>query len=374
MAHPPRILLAAGGTGGHLFPAEALAVELVKNGIEIHLATDARGMAYGGAFPATERHAIRAATPSGKSPLALAKAVLALGFGFVQSLRLIHRLKPDAVIGFGGYPSVPPVLAAWVLGVPALVHEQNGVLGRANRFLAGRVKVIATGFMDVKAVPDPVRFKMRLVGNPVRPAVLKAAEGAYQPIAPNGIIHLLVTGGSQGARIMSDVVPKALGLLPPDLKFRLSIVHQARGDDLVVAERNYSDAGIKADIRAFFDDLPQRMAYSHIVIGRAGASTVAELGVIGRPSILVPLPGSLDQDQAANAASLAQIGAAIVMRQADFTAKALADQLEWLFTHPSELTDSSVAAKSAGIPDAAARLAFLVADVAGLSMKRSNGL
>ena len=325
MAHPPRILLAAGGTGGHLFPAEALAVELVKNGIEIHLATDARGMAYGGAFPATERHAIRAATPSGKSPLALAKAVLALGFGFVQSLRLIHRLKPDAVIGFGGYPSVPPVLAAWVLGVPALVHEQNGVLGRANRFLAGRVKVIATGFMDVKAVPDPVRFKMRLVGNPVRPAVLKAAEGAYQPIAPNGIIHLLVTGGSQGARIMSDVVPKALGLLPPDLKFRLSIVHQ-------------------------------------------------ELGVIGRPSILVPLPGSLDQDQAANAASLAQIGAAIVMRQADFTAKALADQLEWLFTHPSELTDSSVAAKSAGIPDAAARLAFLVADVAGLSMKRSNGL
>ena len=373
MAQPPRIVLAAGGTGGHLFPAEALAVELVKQGIEVHLATDARGMAYGGAFPAKERHAIRAATPSGKSPIALIKALLALGRGLVQSLQLVRRLKPDAVVGFGGYPSVPPVLAGWLLGIPTLVHEQNGVLGRANRFLAPLTKGLATGFGDVKSVPRSVKDRMHLVGNPVRPAVLEVADIAYRPVTTDGAIHLLITGGSQGARVMSDVVPKALGLLPRELKSRLAIVHQARGDDLAVAERNYAEAGIKADIRAFFDDLPKRIADAHLVIGRAGASTVAELAVIGRASILVPLPGSLDQDQAANAESLAQIGAATIIKQANFTPETLAGLLERLFSHPSELTDSSVAAKSAGIPDAAVRLARLVVDVAGLDVKRSNG-
>jgi UDP-N-acetylglucosamine--N-acetylmuramyl-(pentapeptide) pyrophosphoryl-undecaprenol N-acetylglucosamine transferase len=370
-ASSPRILLAAGGTGGHLFPAEALAVELVKSGIEIHLATDQRGMAYGGAFPAKERHAIRAATPSGKSPVAMAKALLSLGIGFFQSLRLVHRLKPDAVVGFGGYPSVPPVLAAWLMGIPTLVHEQNGVLGRANRFLAPRAKIVGTGFADVKDVSPSFHDRIHLVGNPVRPVVLEAARQPYHPIVSDGPIHLLVTGGSQGARVMSEVVPKALGLLPPVLKARLAIVHQARGNDLATAEQLYTEAGIKADIRAFFDDLPQRIADAHLVIGRAGASTVAELAVIGRPSILVPLPGSLDQDQAANADSLARIGAAKVLRQRDFTPEALATLLERLFTHPSELTDSSLAAKSAGIPDAAARFADLVVLTAGLDVKRS---
>jgi len=373
MARPPRIVLAAGGTGGHLFPAEALAVELVKQGIEVHLATDARGMAYGGAFPAKERHAIRAATPSGKSPIELLKALLALGRGLVQSFQLVRRLKPDAVVGFGGYPSVPPVLAGWLLGVPTLVHEQNGVLGRANRFLAPLAKGLATGFADVKSVPRSVKGRMHLVGNPVRPAVLEVADIAYRPVSPDGAIHLLVTGGSQGARVMSDVVPKALGLLSPVLKSRLAIVHQARGDDLAVAERNYAEAEIKADIRAFFDDLPKRISDAHLVIGRAGASTVAELAVIGRASILVPLPGSLDQDQAANAETLARIGAAIVIKQVNFTPEALAELLERLFSHPSELTDSSVAAKSAGIPDAAVRLARLVVELSGLNVKRSNG-
>jgi len=367
------MVLAAGGTGGHLFPAEALAVELVKQGIEVHLATDARGMAYGCAFPAKERHAIRAATPSGKSPIALLTALLALGRGLVQSFQLVRRLKPDAVVGFGGYPSVPPVLAGWLLGVPTLVHEQNGVLGRANRFLAPLVKGLATGFADVKSVPRSVKGRMHLVGNPVRPAVLEVADIAYRPVSPDGAIHLLVTGGSQGARVMSDVVPKALGLLSPVLKSRLAIVHQARGDDLAVAEWNYAEAGIKADIRAFFDDLPKRISDAHLVIGRAGASTVAELAVIGRASILVPLPGSLDQDQAANAETLARIGAAIVIKQVNFTPEALAVLLERLFSHPSELTDSSVAAKSAGIPDAAVRLARLVVELSGLNVKRSNG-
>jgi UDP-N-acetylglucosamine--N-acetylmuramyl-(pentapeptide) pyrophosphoryl-undecaprenol N-acetylglucosamine transferase len=372
MSKPPLILLAAGGTGGHLFPAEALAVELVKRGIDVHLATDHRGMAYGGSFPAKERHAIRAATPSGKSPIALVRALLALGSGLIQSLVLIRRLKPDAVIGFGGYPSVPPVFAGWLLGVPTIIHEQNGVMGRANRFLASRAKAIATGFAGVQSVAPSIKARLHLVGNPVRPAVLEAALTPYAPITAEGVIHLLVTGGSQGARVMSDIVPKALGLLSLPLKARLSIVHQARGDDLATAVSNYSEAGVHADIRAFFDDLPQRIAGAHLVIGRAGASTVAELAVIGRASVLVPLPGSLDQDQAANADALARIGASTVIRQNNFTPEALAGLLEHLFTHSSELTDSSHAAKSAGIPDAANRLAELVVATAGIEVERSH--
>jgi len=373
MSHPRpfRILLAAGGTGGHLFPAEALAVELVRQGIDVHLATDKRGMVYGGAFPATERHAIRAGTPSGKSPLALIKALIALGVGFFQSLRLVRRLKPDAVVGFGGYPSVPPVLAGCLLGVPTLVHEQNGVLGRANRFLAPRTKGIGTGFPDVKGVVATFKDRVHLVGNPVRPMVLDAARYDFKTIEADGPIRLLITGGSQGARVMSEVVPKALGLLPARLKSRLVIVHQARGDDLATAEKLYAEAGLKADIRAFFDDLPMQIAKAHLVIGRAGASTVAELAVIGRPSILVPLPGSLDQDQAANAETLGRIGASTVIRQSDFKPQSLASLLESLFDHPTHLTDSSRAAKSAGIPDAAARFANLVIAVAGADAEGS---
>jgi UDP-N-acetylglucosamine--N-acetylmuramyl-(pentapeptide) pyrophosphoryl-undecaprenol N-acetylglucosamine transferase len=374
MPHPPRILLAAGGTGGHLFPAEALAGELVKVGYEVHLATDARGMAYGGAFPAKERHQIRAATPSGRSPAAMVKALWALAQGFGQSVLLISRLKPLAVIGFGGYPSVPPVLAGWALRRPTLVHEQNGVLGRANRLLAPLSHGLATGFAEVKAIAPSVMAKTHLVGNPVRPAVLEVANTPYHPPEPGKPIRLLVTGGSQGARVMSEVVPRALALLPADLKAHLMVTHQARGDDLALAQEEYRKAGIIADIRAFFDNLPQLIAEAHLVIGRAGASTVAELAVIGRPSILVPLPGSLDQDQAANADSLARIGAAIVMPQKNFTPEALAVRLEALIRHPSELTDSSRAAKSAGIPDAAARLAALVLRVAGLERMRTTTL
>lgn len=371
MARSPRIVLAAGGTGGHLFPAEALAAELVKSGIEVHLATDRRGMAYGGAFPAMERHEIRAATPSGKSPIALVKALALLTFGLVQSLRLMHRLKPDAVVGFGGYPSVPPVFAAWLLGIPTLIHEQNGVMGRANRFLASRAKAIGTGLADIKGVSARLKGKIHRVGNPVRATVLEAARRPYEPLTAEGPIRVVVTGGSQGARVMSEVVPKALGLLSPNLKARLDIVHQARGNDLATAKYLYDAAGIPADIRSFFDDLPARMAAAHLVIGRAGASTIAELAVIGRASLLVPLPGSLDQDQAANADSLGRIGAATVMQQKDFTPEALSATLAQLFAHPVYLTDSSLAAKSAGIPDAAARFADLVVLMAGLDVKRS---
>ncbi len=368
----PVILLAAGGTGGHLFPAESLAGELTACGVTIHLATDHRGMAYGGAFPAVARHEISAATPSGKSPRALLKALVILARGTVQSYQLVRTLKPVAVIGFGGYPSVPPMIGALLNGIPTFIHEQNGVMGRANRFVARFVKAIATGFEHPKGLTKALAAKSHYVGNPIRPLVREAMHVPYPSLEPQGAFHILITGGSQGARVMSTVVPEAIALLPADLKARLRITHQARGDDLETARRLYQAAGVDADIRAFFDDLPMRIAHAHLVIGRAGASTIAELAAIGRPSILVPLPGSLDQDQAANAESLAQRGAATVMPQKDFTPQALADRLSQAIAAPDQLTDSSRAAKSAGIADAAARFAMLIGDEIGLNF--SSGL
>ncbi len=356
----PVIVLAAGGTGGHLFPAEALAGELQASDIAIHLATDARGMAYGGQFPAVARHQIRAATPSGKSPIALIKALFALLYGTVQSIALLRRLKPRAVVGFGGYPSVPPLIAAALLGIPVVLHEQNGVMGRANRFVGRFARRIGTGFDHPKGLSAALQSKAVHSGNPLRPAVQAVMNVVYPPLDVRSPINLLITGGSQGARVMSSVVPQALALLPSALKARLRVTHQARGDDVALAETLYEKADIKADIRAFFDDLPARIAASHLVIGRAGASTVAELAAIGRPSILVPLPGALDQDQAANAESLARIGAAFVVPQSEFTPETLSHLLVQLFSEPHRLTSSSQAAKSAGIPDAAARFARLV--------------
>lgn len=368
----PVILLAAGGTGGHLFPAEALAGALTARGAVIHLATDHRGMVYGGAFPAVARHEIRAATPSGKSPLSLLKAIFVLVRGALQSYLLIKKIKPDAVIGFGGYPSVPPLIGAVLAGVPTFIHEQNGVMGRANRFVAPFVNAIATGFEKPKALSEKYAVKAHHVGNPIRPLVCEAMEIPYPELYPQSEFHLLVTGGSQGARVMSTVVPEALALLSDDIKARLRVTHQARGDDLETAKTLYGRAGVIADIRAFFDDLPMRIAQAHLVIGRAGASTIAELAVIGRPSILVPLPGSLDQDQAANAESLAQRGAALVIKQSDFTAEPLARHLNELITHPDRLTDSSRAAKSAGIADAAERFAALIGENLGLDFSRGR--
>lgn len=368
----PVILLAAGGTGGHLFPAEALAGELTARGVIVHLATDHRGMAYGGAFPALARHEIRAATPSGKSPLALMKALFVLARGTVQSYRLIRDINPVAVVGFGGYPSVPPIIGAVLNGIPTFIHEQNGVIGRANRFVGLFVKAIGTGFEKPKGLSQSLATKSHHVGNPIRPLVREAMTIEYPARGPEREFHLLVTGGSQGARIMSSVVPEAIALLPAEIKARLRITHQARGDDLETAKRLYDGAGVSADIRAFFDDLPIRIAQAHLVIGRAGASTIAELAAIGRPSILVPLPGSLDQDQAANAESLSKRGAAIVIPQKEFTPQALADTLLKLIADPDRLTDSSRAAKSAGIADAAARFAVLIGKEIGLNF--SSGI
>jgi UDP-N-acetylglucosamine--N-acetylmuramyl-(pentapeptide) pyrophosphoryl-undecaprenol N-acetylglucosamine transferase len=356
------ILLAAGGTGGHLFPAEALAAELGKRGIAVDLVTDPRAKEYATNFPARMVHAVDSATFGSKSPMAIFRSAWKLGSGFGAAGSLIRRYKPRAVVGFGGYPSLPPVFAAQLLGVPTIVHEQNAVMGRANRFLAPRAKQIATGFPGLVNTNPELAAKSVYVGNPVREAV-RAAVSAYVPPG-EGEIRILVFGGSQGARVMSEVVPPAIGALDKGLLSRLKIVQQARTDDVEHVTTVYLKSGVQAEIAPFFRDLPVRIADAHIVIGRSGASTVAELAVIGRPSILVPLPHSLDNDQLENARALAGAGGATVMEQVTFTPVNLTRLLTDLLSKPQTLIAQAKAASAFARPDAAARLADLVLEVA----------
>ncbi|WP_342361302.1 undecaprenyldiphospho-muramoylpentapeptide beta-N-acetylglucosaminyltransferase [Terrarubrum flagellatum] len=367
MSAPSLVLLAAGGTGGHLFPAQALATELAARGVAIELATDERAANYAKEFPARRIHPLPAATPSGGSPLKKLGALFTLGRGVLAARGMIGKTRPDAIVGFGGYPTVPPMLAGSMLGVTTILHEQNGVMGRANKFLAGRATAIATGFAEVRGVEGKLADKATHVGNPVRAAVIAAAATPFRWAATEGVLRVLVFGGSQGARVMSDVAPAALSALPPEMRARLRVVQQARLEDVERVRHRYEDSGIEAVVEPFFSDLPARMAESHLVISRSGASTVAELGVIGRPSILVPLPGAIDQDQAANAETLMKIGAAKLLPQSEFIPRRLTQEIEQLMNDPAWLTSAAAAAKSAGIPDAAARLAALVGRVARLA-------
>ena len=358
----PLVLLCAGGTGGHLFPAEALADALAKRGAAIDLATDRRAAHF--KFPARAVHVIPSATVRGRDPVSLARTASLLAFGTFKAWSLIGRLRPAVVVGFGGYPTVPPLLAASWRGVPTVLHEQNGVMGRANRMLARRVTRIATGFRTLKNVDARVQNKIVFTGNPVRPAVLEAANTPYA--APEGELRLLVFGGSQGAHVMAEIVPPAIARLAPDVRARLRIVQQARAEDLDAVKGTYAKLGVAAECAPFFSDLPARMANAHLIVSRSGASTVAELAAIGRPAILVPLPHALDQDQFVNAGVLAEAGGAIRLEQRDFTPERLASEIEKLASGPAALAKMAAAAKSAGTQDAAERLADLVLQVAGL--------
>jgi len=363
------IIVAAGGTGGHLFPAEALSKALGARGLAVELVTDERAEKYGAAFPARAIHKIAAATPRGGSILARAGAILTLAHGTWEAWRLLRRIRPLAVVGFGGYPTVPPVLAASLLHAPTVVHEGNAVIGRANRFLASRVDAIAKGFDALGGIDAKIAAKAHRTGNPVRSMVIEAANSAF-PDVEDGKLRLLVTGGSQGARIMSDVVPAAIELMPESARRNLVIVQQARSEDIARVSEVYHRLGLAAEVRPFFADLPMRIAAAHLVIARAGASTVSELAVIGRPAILVPLPHALDQDQAANAQQFAATGAAIVVAQGAFSPQWLATTLLEAGADMPGLARRAVAAKKAGVADAADRLADLVLSlVEGLEKK-----
>jgi UDP-N-acetylglucosamine--N-acetylmuramyl-(pentapeptide) pyrophosphoryl-undecaprenol N-acetylglucosamine transferase len=360
----PLVFVAAGGTGGHLFPAEALAIALAQRGVSVDLVTDERASRYGD-FPGHTTHIVPSATFAGPNPFRLAGAAIKLCRGTLTSLSLLRQLRPAAVVGFGGYPTIPPLFAAGMRKIPTVIHEANGVLGRANRLLGRRVQVIATGFTGLLAGDPKLGGKVTHTGNPIRPAVVEAAKTPYPDAT--GPLHVLVFGGSQGARVMSDVVPAAIELVPMALRARLSVTQQARDEDVARVRAAYERFGLAAEIEPFFRDLPARIAASHLVISRSGASTIAELAAIGRPAILVPLPHALDQDQRANAAMLERAGGAVMMDQARFTPGNVAAEIARLSAAPDKLAEMAAAAKGQGVLDAADRLADLVTRVAGIA-------
>lgn len=351
-------MLAAGGTGGHLFPAEALAHELAVRGHVVQLATDDRAERYASRFPAEAIHVIRSATAGGANPLAIVRALGALATGYFQSHSLIGRLKPAAVIGFGGYPTVPPVLAAAHRGVPTLIHDANAVMGRANRLLARRVRLVAMGFAGT-GVANAI-----ITGNPVRPAVLDAAKTPYRERKASEPFNLLVFGGSQGARFFSEVLPPAIAALSAEMRAVIRVVQQAREEDLDLVVSSYRQLGIPHEVAPFFADMAMRIAEAHLVISRAGASTVSELAVIGRPAILVPYPHALDHDQTMNAKSMDHGGGARIELQLSLTPKRLTRLLAGAIGGPAALAIAAENAKKTGKPDAAVRLADCVEHVA----------
>lgn len=357
--HVRSVVIAAGGTGGHFFPAEALAAELVRRGHRIALLTDARSGGLASAtFAGHERFVLPGAGIAGRGAWRGARAAAAIALGVLRARGRLAQMHAGVLVGFGGYPSVAPVLAARLLRpCPAIVlHEQNAVLGRANRTLARRADLLALSHDATARVPAGVR--MQLTGNPVRPAVAALAGNAYAP--PQEEMRLLVLGGSLGARVLSDVVPAALASLAPALRTRLRVVQQCRTEDLVRVRDTYATAGIQADLAAFFPDVADRLAAAHLVIARAGASTVAELAVVGRPAILVPLPHAIDDHQSANARALADVGAAWLIPQPAFTAPALAQTLQRLLDDPASLAHAAARAAACGHADAAMRLADAV--------------
>lgn len=366
MTDTPLILLAAGGTGGHLFPAEALGVELIKRGLRVRLVTDARALHYSGLFTPEDIDVVPSETVRGRSLVALLRTATTLGYGTLVATRLVRRLKPAAVIGFGGYPTLPPLIAARFLGVPGIIHDANAVLGRANRFLSRRVNAIATSLPGVLDRDPDLAGKAVTVGTPMRPAVLTAAAVPFAQPEPNGPLRILVVGGSQGARVMSDIVPDAIEKLEPMLWGRLVLTQQVRKEDMARVRAIYERRQINAELAPFFTDLPARLASSHLVISRSGAGTVAELAAIGRPSILVPLPGAIDQDQFANAGVLAKVDGALQIPQTEFTPDRLAAEISALAAEPARLTAMASAARAVGRLDAAERLADLVMKTAGI--------
>jgi UDP-N-acetylglucosamine--N-acetylmuramyl-(pentapeptide) pyrophosphoryl-undecaprenol N-acetylglucosamine transferase len=369
--HTQPVILAAGGTGGHIFPAEALAEALLALGERVVLVTDRRFAHFTtGALSQIEKRTIRVSTLGGGLHRKILGA-LGLLLGVIEARGILRELNPKAVVGFGGYPSFPTVFAATGLGIPTIIHEQNSVLGRANRLLAGRVSAIATSFPHTQRLAKKDRGKVIVTGNPVRASVKALRQAPYPAIAQDGPVRLLVTGGSQGAHIFSRIVPAAVAALPGALRSRLRIDQQCRDADLEATRAAYHQLGVQAQLASFFADLPARLAESHLVIARAGASSVFELAVAGRPGILVPLPSAMDNHQYFNANAFEEAGGGWVMAQEGFTAASLSARLEAFLTAPATLAKAAESAKKLGAPDAAEKLAALVLKEAG---NRDSGL
>lgn len=358
----PLIVLAAGGTGGHVFPAEALAQELLGQDYRLALVTDSRGERYGGTLGLIEKYSISAGALAGHGLFGKAISGVRLTVGLIQAYRLLKRVKPAVVVGFGGYAAAPTVAAAILAGVPTIIHEQNAILGWANRKLAGLVTKVCISFELARHAPD--KAHVIRTGMPVRPAVAAVRATPYQAPTTNGAFRILVLGGSQGARVFSDVLPAAVQLLPEGLRHRLEISQQCRPEEIGRTLAAYEGLGVHVELRYFFDNVPELLAKAHVLIARAGASTVGEVTVAGRPSLLVPYPFAADDHQTANAKVLTTAGGGWVMTQDKFTASALAERLIQFSEQPHLLTDAAAAAQSFSIPEAASRIAAVVATVA----------
>ncbi|MDD3371060.1 MAG: undecaprenyldiphospho-muramoylpentapeptide beta-N-acetylglucosaminyltransferase [Alphaproteobacteria bacterium] len=364
----PQIVLAAGGTGGHIFPAEALARELLGRGYPVALITDRRGSKFNGDLSVPVYRICASAL--GKGLVAKILSVVEMGIGFLQSRWRLMRLRPAVVIGFGGYPSVPTLYAAAQLGIPIALHEQNAVLGRANRALMGKASLIATSFPEVAGLSPTKTMQVAYTGNPVRSAFIALRSRPYAPLTDDGPMKILVLGGSLGARVFSYVVPQALGLLPEPLRRRIVISQQCRREDMEAARAAYAAAGIDAELSTFFHDVPDRMAEAHLVICRAGGSTIAELTVVGRPSILVPFTGGHAGEQTNNAEAIAETGGAWLIPQDAFTPDSLAVRLESLMALPQSLTKTAAAARAWGKASAVDSLADCVESLVKVSEKK----
>lgn len=356
-------VLAAGGTGGHLFPAQALAGELMRRGRRVVVMTDGRGRHYGKAFPGAEIRTVPAATFAGRSAVGRIVALMIIGAGILAAFAKLIVLRPLAVVGFGGYPSLPVVVAAWIARVPSVLHEQNAVPGRVNRLVAPLAAAVAANLPFAHGAPKGMSC-VTITGNPVRAEVAALHDAPYVAPDASGPIWILIFGGSQGAHALSETVPRALASLPETLRNRLEVTQACRAEDVAGVQTVYRDAGITCEAACFFDDLPRRMAKAHLVVARAGASTLAELTVIGRPAILVPYPYATDDHQAANAHVLERQGAAWVVRQDELEASTLARRIENILADPQALRARAAAAAAMGHADAAVKLADLVESIA----------
>ena len=357
-------VLAAGGTGGHMVPAHALAVELRSRGHGVMLITDERGARFPGLFDKVPVHILPAGRLGG-GPIGWLKALRSVVAGRSEARGLYRNHRPDAVVGFGGYPAFPALLAASSMGIPSLLHEQNAVLGRVNRLLAGDAAAIGTAFDKVERLKPRHKAKVVVVGNPVREPVAKLGEmpfPAFDEVAP---LKILITGGSQGATVLGKIVPEGLGLLTPSLRRRLQIIQQCRPDDIERVRSRYAELGIPAELMTYIEDMPDKLAEAHLVVGRAGASTVAELTAAGRPAILIPFPSATDDHQTANAREMTKAGGARTIPQTDFTDKVLARQIEAMAADPQALANAAARSLSVGRPHAARDLADLAERIGG---------
>jgi UDP-N-acetylglucosamine--N-acetylmuramyl-(pentapeptide) pyrophosphoryl-undecaprenol N-acetylglucosamine transferase len=360
-------VLAAGGTGGHMIPAFALASELERRGHHVALITDERGSRIPGKPDSLTVHVLPAGR-FGKNPLHWPKAIGAVLEGRQMALRLFQSFEPSAVVGFGGYPALPALLAAGAAKIPSVIHEQNAVLGRVNRLLAGRVDAIATSYPQVERLKPKFAGKTHLLGNPVRAEVLALRNQDFPALTEESLLRVLVTGGSQGARVLSEVVPDGLAMLPPPLRQRLQITQQCRSEDLEDVRNRYARHDIPAELGTYFEDMHERLADTHLFIGRAGASTIAELTAVGRPAILIPLPIATDDHQAASTREIARAGGARMIRQDNFTPKELAKQMQAMAQKPETLANAAHGAWNCGRPDAAKDLADLVESFGGIDL------